>query len=117
MMKLSQSRVVPLAIFTAITAAVMAILLFQGQLVFGQDDPEACIPSSAASIIVTDATEDQALIDKTDLAHGMRVRFQTILSVGELPAGDVACSFEGGDLSITLPNGESQALAGETRGS
>ncbi len=116
MMKLSQSRVVPLAIFTAITAAVMAILLFQGQLVFGQDDPAACIPSSAASIIVTDATEEAALIDKIELSHGMRVRFQTILSVGELPAGDVACSFEGGDLSITLPNGESRPLAGGDTG-
>ena len=114
-MKLSQSRVVPLAIFTAITAAVMAILLFQGQLVFGQEDPVACVPNSSASIIVTDASsESQA--DVTEVSHGMRVAFRTILSVGELPAGEVACTFEGGDLSITLPNGESQELAGGSTG-
>ena len=116
MMKLSQSRVVPLAIFTAITAAVMAILLFQGQLVFGQEDPVVCIPNSAASIIVTDATVDGAVVDVTEVSHGMRVAFQTILSVGELPAGQVACTFEGGDLTITTPDGETQELAGGSTG-
>ena len=117
MMKLSQSRVVPLAMFTAITAAVMAILLFQGQLVFGQEDPVVCIPNSAASIIVTDATVGCVqIVDVTEVSHGMRVAFQTILSVGELPAGQVACTFEGGDLTITTPDGETQELAGGSTG-
>ena len=113
MMKLSQSRAVPLVIFSAITTAVMAILLFQGQLVFGQEDPVACVPNSSASIIVTDATSN-ALAG--EVSHGMRVAFHTILSVGELPAGEVACTFEGGDLTITTPDGESQELAGGSTG-
>ena len=116
MMKLSQSRVVPLAIFTAITAAVMAILLFQGQLVFGQEDPVVCIPNSSASIIVTDASAEDANADVANVSNGMRVAFQTILSVGELPEGDVACTFEGGDLTITTPDGGSQELAGGSTG-
>ena len=111
-MKLSQSRVVPLAIFTAITAAVMAILLFQGQLVFGHQDPEGCIPNSAATVRTVDANR----ADVSEVSHGMLVTFQTILSVGELPEDDVACNFGGGDLSITLPDGTVHQLAGSDTG-
>ena len=111
-MKLSQSRVVPLAIFTAITAAVMAILLFQGQLVFGHQDPAGCVPSSAATVRTVDANG----LDVSEVSHGMLVSFQTILSVGELPEGDVACNFGGGDLSLTLPDGTVHQLAGGDTG-
>ena len=112
-MKLSQSRVVPLAIFTAITAAVMAILLFQGQLVFGHQDPEGCnVPLSSVGVRVVDANG----VDVLEVSHGMQLRFQSILSVAEVPEGDAACNFGGGNLSITLPNGEEAAVAGGDTG-
>lgn len=112
-MKLSQSRVVPLAIFTAITAAVMAILLFQGQLVFGHQDPEGCnVPLSSVGVRVVDANG----VDVLEVSQGMVLRFQSLVAVAEVPEGDTACNFGGGDLSITLPNGEEAAVAGGDTG-
>lgn len=112
-MKLSQSRAVPLVIFSAITAAVMAILLFQGQLVFGHQDPEGCnVPLSSVGVRVVDANG----VDVLEVSQGMQLRFQSLLSVAEVPEGDTACNFGGGDLSITLPNGEEAAVAGGDTG-
>ena len=113
MMKLSQSRVVPLAIFTAITAAVMAILLFQGQLVFGHEDPDGC-NFSAASVGIGTFDENGERVP--EVSNGMRVTFQTILSIAEVPAGRTACNFGGGDLSVTTPDGESRVVAGGDTG-
>ncbi len=109
MMQLTQSRVVPLAIFTAITAAVMAILLFQGQLVFGHQDPDGCnISLSSVGIRTVDANGT----DVIEVSHGMVVNFQSILSVAEVPEGDTACNFAGGTLTITTPDGEAHGVAG-----
>ncbi len=112
-MKLSQSRVVPLALFTAITAAVMAILLLQGQLVFGHEDPEGCDVNISSLGI---STLDAAGADVADVYHGMEVSYQAVLSIAEVPQGRTACNFGGGTLSITTPDGQTQEVAGGETG-
>ena len=46
------------------------------------------------------------------VSNGDEVSYSVRLSIPELPAGEVACPFSGGQLSVTLPSGGTVDLAG-----
>ena len=108
-MKLTQSWVVPLVILTAITAAVIATLMFRGQFVFGHEDPSEC-KISTVGLSVSTFAESGVVI--TEVSHGMQIFYKAILSIPELPSGETACNYDGGQISITTPNGETVGVAG-----
>ena len=108
-MKFTQSRAVPLVIFTAIIAAVIATLAVRGEFAFGHEDPAECDAATVGlTIITTDA--DDAVI--TEVSAGASVFYKVRLSIPELPSGETACNYEGGQLSVTLPDGSTAAIAG-----
>lgn len=108
-MKLTQSRAVPIVLIAAIIAAVIATFAFRGGFVFGHQDPPGCnVPTTGMSIDASD-NEGRAI---TQVSHGTEVFFRVFLSIPELPSGETACNFSGGQLSIELPNGEITQLAG-----
>ena len=109
-MKLSQSRAIPLAILATILAAATAMFMFSGQSVFGHNAPADCNTANNVGLTIIILDENGDVI--TDTAHGSMVTYQVILSIPELPADKIACNFEGGQVTITLPNGESQNVAG-----
>ncbi len=109
-MKLSQSRAIPLAILVAILAAATAMFMFSGQSVFGHNAPADCNTANNVGLTIIILDENGDVITQT--AHGSIVTYQVILSIPELPSDKIACNFEGGQVTITLPNGEMQNVAG-----
>ena len=108
-MKLTQSRVVPLVILTAIIAAVIATLMFRGQFVFGHEDPAGC-DFSGVGLSISTSDENGDVV--TEVSHGMEIFYKAILSIPELPTGNTGCNYGGGTLSITTPSGETVDVAG-----
>ncbi len=109
-MKLSQSRAIPLVILVAILAAATAMFIFSGQSVFGHNNPADCNTANNVGLTIIILDENGDVI--TDTAHGSIVTYQVILSIPELPSDKIACNFESGQVTITLPNGEAQNVAG-----
>ena len=109
-MKLSQSRAIPLAILATILAAATAMFMFSGQSVFGHNAPADCNTANNVGLTIIILDENGDVITRT--AHGSTVTYQVILSIPELPSDKIACNFEGGQVTITLPNGETQNVAG-----
>ena len=109
-MKLSQSRAIPLAILVAILAAATAMFMFSGQSVFGHNAPADCNTANNVGLTIIILDENGDVITQT--AHGSIVTYQVILSIPELPSDKIACNFEGGQVTITPPNGEMQNVAG-----
>ena len=108
-MKLTQSRVVPLVIFIAIIVAVTATLTLRGQFALGHEDPAACnFTNVSLSVEVTDGTGAKV----AEVSHGEEVSYNFILSLPDLPPDQTACNYEGGELLITLPNGETVDIVG-----
>ena len=107
-MKLTQTGTIPLVIFIAIIM-VIATLMFRDQFVSGHENPTGCDVSTVGLSIVT-SDENGAVI--IDASHGTQVFYQVILSIPELPAEETACNYGGGQLSITLPGGETSRVAG-----
>ena len=109
-MKLSQSRAIPLVILVAILAAATAMFMFSGQSVFGHNNPADCNTANNVGLTIIILDENGDVI--TDTAHGSMVTYQVILSIPELPSDKIACNFESGQVTITLPNGVAQNVAG-----
>ena len=109
-MKLSQSRAIPLVILVAILAAATAMFMFSGQSVSGHNAPADCNTANNVGLTIIILDENGDVITTT--AHGSMVTYQVILSIPELPSDKIACNFEGGQVTITLPNGEAQNVAG-----
>lgn len=112
-MSLIQRNAVPLFILLAIVAIGAGALLSRNPVpVALGESPEGCnAPAVGASILVTDG---QGTINVAK--HGDNLSYRVILSIPELPAGDIACNYGGGNLSIILPNGEARAVAGGDTG-
>ena len=108
-MKLTQSRSIHLVILAAIIAAVVVSLMFGTQLVRGHEDPAECDVSTVGLSV---STLDENGVVVTQVSDGMRVFYKAILSIPELPAGNTACNYSGGQLSIILPNGTTVEVAG-----
>ena len=107
-MKLTQTGTTPLVIFIAIIV-VIATLMFRDQFVSGHENPTGCDVSTVGLSIVTSDGNGAVTIDAS---HGTQVFYQVILSIPELPAEETACNYGGGQLSITLPGGETSRVAG-----
>ena len=109
-MNLSQRKAIPLAILLAVAAGVVAMFMFSGQFVFGHDDPEGCDTSTSGSLSVTILDGDGAVVTRVN--NGTEVFYNIILSIAELPSTKTACNFEGGLVTMTLPNGDVVNVAG-----
>ena len=108
-MSLIQRNAVPLFILLAVIAVgIGAILSSRSPIAFGEEPVGCNVSTVGISILTTDA--NGAFVSET--YHGAVLNYQVILSIPELPAGDVACNYSGGAISITLPNGETQAVGG-----
>ena len=105
-MSLIRRNSVPLFIVLAVIAVGVGAVLFRSPFAFGEE-PTGCNASVVGmSILVTDG--DGTVHVTTD---GASLNYQVILSIPEQPAGDVACNYGGGSLSITLPSGETVSVA------
>lgn len=107
-MSLIQRNAVPLFILLAVIAVGVGGLLTQSPFAFGEEPVGCNVPTVGISILTTG--EDGSTVIET--YHGATINYQVILSIPELPAGDTACNYGGGTLSVTLPNGEQQMVAG-----
>jgi uncharacterized repeat protein (TIGR01451 family) len=96
-------------VLAAVIAALVATLMFRGQFVFGHEDPPTC-DISTVGLSVSTFDENGAVI--TEVSSRMQVFYRAILSIPELPTGETACHYGGGQLSVTLPNGETVDVAG-----
>ena len=107
-MSLIQRNAVPLFILLAVAAAGVGAFLFGSSFVFGEE-PEGCDAAAVgASIYTTDANGNPVTVVK----DGDVVIYRVTLSIPELPEGETACNYQGGTLSITLPNETVVLVAG-----
>ena len=108
-MSLIQRNAVPLLILLAVIAVGVGVLLSRSPSAALGEEPAGCNVSTVGISILTTDSEGATVIETY---HGATITYQVILSIPELPAGDVACNYGGGELAITLPNGETAVVAG-----
>ena len=101
-MSLIQRNAVPLFILLAVIAVALgALFTTRSPIAFGEEPVGCNVSTVGISVLATDESGSTV----SDTYHGAVLNYQVILSIPELPAGDVACNYSGGSLSITLPNG------------
>ena len=101
-MSLIQRNAVPLFILLAVIAVALgALYTTRSPIAFGEEPVGCNVSTVGISVLATDESGSTV----SDTYHGAVLNYQVILSIPELPAGDVACNYSGGSLSITLPNG------------
>ncbi len=106
-MSLIQRNTVPLFILLAVVAIGVGALLIRSPFAFGEE-PLGCDASAVGASILA-ANEDGSVSVTT---HGATLNYTVILSIPELPAGDTACNYGGGALSVILPSGQAVPVAG-----
>ena len=107
-MSLIQRNAVPLVILLAVIAVGVGALMFSGNFAFGEE-PEGCDAAAVgASIYTTDANGNPVTVVK----NGDVVNYRVTLSIPELPAGETACNYQGGTLTVTTPDGVQTVIAG-----
>ena len=112
-MSLIQRNTVPLFILLAIAAIGAGVLFSRNPVpVALGESPPGCNASTVGITIL--ATDAQGPVSVTQ--HGDTLSYQVILSIPELPAGDTACNYGEGNLSVILPNGEERMVAGGDTG-
>ena len=104
-MSLIQRNAVPLFILLAVVAVGVGVLLSRSPFAFGEE-PVGCNVSTVGISILTTGTDASG-----NTNHGDTINYQVILSIPELPEGDVACNYGGGALTVTLPDGSEQVVA------
>ena len=107
-MSLIQRNAVPLFILLAVITVGAGVLLSRSPFAFGEEPVGCNVSTVGISILATDASGATVV----ETYHGATVNYQVILSIPELPAGDVACNYSAGTLSVTLPDGTEQVVAG-----
>lgn len=110
-MSLIQRNAVPLVLLLAIVAIGVGAFLSRNPVALGES-PQGCNASAVGISIL--ATDDGGQVSVT--RHGDTLSYQVILSIPELPAGDTACNYGDGQLSIVLPSGEEVPVAGGDTG-
>ena len=105
-MSLIQRNAVPVFILLAVVAVGVGVLLSRSPFAFGEE-PVGCNVSTVGISILTTGTDAGG-----NTNHGDTLGYQVILSIPELPEGDVACNYGGGTLTVTLPNGDEVVVAG-----
>ena len=112
-MNLIQRNAVPLFILLAIVAIGVGALLSRNPVpVALGESPRGCNASAVGVSMLATAEGGQVSVTK----HGETLTYQVILSIPELPAGDTACNYGGGQLSIVLPSGQDIPIAGGDTG-
>ncbi len=107
-MSLIRRNTVPLFVLIAVIAVGVGVLASTGPFAFGEE-PEGC---DAAAVGISIYTTDEEGNSVTVVSNGDVVTYRVTLSIPELPAGETACNYLGGTLTITLPNGNEVAVAG-----
>lgn len=111
-MSLIQRNAVPLVIVLAVIAVGVGVLLSRSPFAFGEEPVGCNVSTVGISILTTDA--DGTPVSVT--YHGQALNYTVILSIPELPAGDTACNYGGGALTVTLPSGDEVEVAGGETG-
>ena len=106
-MSLIQRNAVPLFILLAVVAVGVGVLLSRSTPFAFGEEPVGCNVSTVGISILTTGTDANG-----NTNHGDTINYQVILSIPELPQGDVACNYGGGSLSVVLPSGEDRVVAG-----
>ena len=107
-MSLIQRNAVPLFILLAVITVGVGVLLSRSPFAFGEE-PVGCNVSTVGISILTTG-ENGSTVSET--YHGATITYRVILSIPELPAGDTACNYGGGSLSVVLPDGVETIVAG-----
>ena len=84
------------------------MLLSRSPFAFGEEPVGCNVSTVGISILATG--EDGSTVSET--YHGATIIYRAILSIPELPAGDTACNYGGGSLSVVLPDGVETIVAG-----
>ena len=108
-MSFIQRRAVLPVILVASIVAVLGAFFISNQFVFGQEAPPGCNVSSVGLSIVT-IDSDGNFVSR--VANGDEVSYSVRLSIPELREGETACNYSGGQLSVTLPSGDTVDVAG-----
>jgi uncharacterized repeat protein (TIGR01451 family) len=108
-MSFIQRRAVLPVILVASIVAVLGAFLVSSQFVFGQEAAPGCLPTVGVTIATFDS-EGNLLSGR--VSNGDDVSYSVRLAIPESPAGEVGCPFSGGQLSVTLPSGDTVDLAG-----
>ena len=107
-MSLIQRNAVPLFILLAVIAVGVGVFASSGPFAFGEE-PAGC---DAAAVGISIYTTDEEGNPVTVVSNGDVVTYRVTLSIPELPAGETACNYLGGSLSVTLPDGTQVPVAG-----
>ena len=107
-MSLIRRNAVPLFVLMAVIAVGVGAFLSTSPFAFGEE-PVGC---DAAAVGISIYTTDEEGNPVTVVSNGDVVTYRVTLSIPELPAGETACNYLGGTLSVTLPDGTTQMVAG-----
>lgn len=108
-MSLIQRNAVPLFVLMAVIAVGVGVFFSTSPFAFGEE-PVGC---DAAAVGISIYTTDEEGSPVTVVSNGDVVTYRVTLSIPELPAGETACNYLGGTLSVTLPDGSTQIVAGQ----
>ncbi len=108
-MDLIQRKALLPAFIIVSIAAVLGVLIFSSQFVFGQEEPAECNVSTVGLSVLTTDTDGNFV---TRVSNGDEIFYRVILSIPELREGDTACNYSGGQLTITTPAGDAVGVAG-----
>ena len=107
-MSLIQRNAVPLFVLMAVIAVGVGVFFSTSPFAFGEE-PVGC---DAAAVGISIYTTDEEGNPVTVVSNGDVVTYRVTLSIPELPAGETACNYLGGTLSVTLPDGSTVLVAG-----
>ena len=108
-MSLMRRSTVPLFILLAVIAVGVGVFASRSPSALGEEPAGCNVSTVGISILTTDAEGGYV----NAASHGEVIYYEVILSIPELPEGDIACNYGGGALTIELPNGEVQEIPGE----
>ena len=107
-MSLIQRNAVPLFLLMAVIAVGIGVFATTSPFAFGEE-PEGCDAAAVGISVYT--TDDQGNV-VTVVSNGDVVSYRVTLSIPELPAGETACNYQGGMLTVTTPDGATTTVAG-----
>ena len=106
-MSLIRRNAVPLFVLLAVIAVGVGMFTSVSPFAFGQE-PTSCVPVAGGSLSATDEEGNPVTV----VSNGDVVIYGATLGIPETRPGQTACNFQGGSLTITLPNGEQVIVAG-----
>ena len=107
-MSLIRRNAVPLFVLMAVIAVGAGAFFSTSPFAFGEE-PVGC---DAAAVGISVYTTDEEGNPVAVVSNGDVVTYRVTLSIPELPAGETACNYLGGTLTVTLPDGSVVTVAG-----